>query len=345
MGVQRVKQLLKRWSGTGLIALAFAASLPAHAQAGAPAPPGDAIVTTAIPGVVAAGTPLTLIRAGMTSSEGPVAAPDGSVYFSEPSISRVYRVDADDRFTVLFDPQRADDPAGERWRLPALAVNRKGTVFACRRAGAHIGIAIIYPADQAKFIAESYHGMPFIAPNDLSLAKDGGIYFTDPGEGPQRAHAIYYVKPSGEVILATDNLGGPNGLVLSRDEKTLFAVDSQSEYFYAYDVQPDHTLQNRRNFARLQGIVQTDKGMNNGIDGMIIDNEGRLYVISNAGIEVFDPQGHALGIIALPIKAQNLAFAGKDGRTLYIVGHSKTARDGNLYKVRMLAQRYTGRAK
>jgi gluconolactonase len=340
-----MKLHLKILSGAGAIGLAFATCAPVHAQTGAPAPPGNAIVATAIPGVVAAGTALTLLRGGMTSSEGPVAAPDGSVYFSEPSISRVYRVDAEDHFTVLFDPQRADDPAGERWRLPALAVNSKGTVFACRRAGPHIGIAIIYPADQARFIAESYHGMPFIAPNDLSLAKDGGIYFTDPGEGPQRAHAIYYVKPTGEVVLATDNMGSPNGLVLSRDEKTLYAVDSQSEYFYAYDVQPDHTLQNRRNVARLQGIVQTDKGMNNGIDGMIIDNDGRLYVISNSGIEVFSAQGQALGIIALPIKAQNLAFAGKDGRTLYIVGHSKTARDGNLYKVRMLAQRYTGRAK
>jgi gluconolactonase len=332
----------------GLSALAFAAPLTAPAQSTPPAPaalPASVLVTTAIPGVLAAGTPLILVKSGLTSSEGPVAAPDGSVYFSEPSISRVYRVDADDHFTVLFDPHRADDPAGERWRLPALAVNSKGTVFACRRAGSHIGIAIIYPADQAKFIAESYHGTPFIAPNDLSLARDGGIYFTDPGEGPQRAHAIYYVKPSGEVILATENLGGPNGLVLSRDEKTLFAVDSQSEYFYAYEVQPDHTLQNRRNVARLQGIVQTDRGMNNGIDGMIIDNDGRLYVISNAGIEVFSPKGEALGIIALPIKAQNLAFAGKDGRTLYIVGHSKTARDGNIYKIHMLARKIAGRAK
>ena len=340
--------------GAGLAVLLYASPATVLAQTLSAAPatssvqsalPARVIITSAIPGVLAAGSPLLLVKSGLTSSEGPVAAPDGSVYFSEPSISRVYKVDADDHFTVLFDPKRADDPAGERWRLPALAVNSRGTVFACRRAGSHIGIAIIYPTDQAKFIAEAYHGMPFIAPNDLSLAKDGGIYFTDPGEGPQRAHAIYYVKPSGEVILGTDNLGGPNGLVLSRDEKTLYAVDSQSEYFYAYDVQPDHTLQNRRNFARLQGIVQTDRGMNNGIDGMIVDNDGRLYVISNAGIEVFTAKGAALGIIPLPIKAQNLAFAGKDGRMLYIVGHSKTARDGNLYKIHMLARKFTDRAK
>ena len=337
-----MKRPFSMWSAAAFWLWALSAPCAAPAQL---APTPDALVSTAIPGIVAAGTPLVLVKAGLTSSEGPIAAPDGSVYFSEPGISRVYRVDAEDHFTVLFDPQRADDPSGERWRLPALAVDSKGTLYACRRAGPHIGIAIIYPADQARFIAESYHGMPFIAPNDLSMARDGGIYFTDPGEGEQRAHAIYYVRASGEVILATDNLGSPNGLVLSRDEKTLYAVDARSEYFYAYDVQSDGSLGNRRNVARLAGVVQTDKGMNNGIDGMTIDEQGRLYVISNAGVEVFSAAGAPLGILELPIKAQNLAFAGKDGHTLYIVGHSKTARDGNLYKVRMLARKFAGRAK
>jgi sugar lactone lactonase YvrE len=47
----------------------------------------------------------------------------------------------------------------------------------------------------------------------------------------------------------------------------------------------------------------------------------------------------------MPIKAQNLAFGGTDGRTLYIVGHGLQARDGNLYKLRMLARKFTDRAK
>ena len=303
------------------------------------------VLTTAIPGVVAAGSPVIFLKGGMTSSEGPVAAPDGSIYFSEPSVSKIYKVAPDDTISLLFDPQKADDPAGERWRLPALAVDGKGTIYACRRAGSHIGIAIVYPASQAKFIAESYNGVPFVAPNDLSLARDGGIYFTDPGEEPQRRHVIYYVKPSGEVVLATDNLAVPNGLVLSRDEKTLYAVDSQSEYVFAFEVAPDGTLRNRRNFAHLKGIVTTEKGMNNGIDGMTIDNDGNVYVISNAGIEVFAPSGDALGVLPLPIKAQNLAFGGTDGRTLYVVGHGLQSRDGNLYKIHMLARKFSGRAK
>ena len=305
--------------------------------------PGKANVVTAdIPGVTAAGSPLVFLKGGMTSSEGVVAAPDGGVYFTEPSVSRVYKVDPDDQITVLFDPHHPDDPAGERWRLPALAVDDKGVVYACRRANTQIGIAIVYPADKMKFIATAYRGVPFNAPNDLALAKNGGVYFTDPGspdQGAERPHHIYYVNPSGAVIVGTDNLGRPNGLVLSRDEKILYAVDSTSEFVFAFDVLADGALGNRREFGRLKGIVKNDKGMTNGIDGMTIDNDGRVYAISMAGIEVFAPNGDNLGVIPVPVKAQNLAFGGKDGRTLYIVGH------GNLYRVSTLARKYVGRAK
>ena len=62
-------------------------------------------------------------------------------------------------------------------------------------------------------------------------------------------------------------------------------------------------------------------------------------VASNAGIEVFGPHGDALGVIALPKKAQNLAFAGPDKHTLYVVGR------GAAYKIVLLAQGYEGRAK
>ena len=320
-----------------LIVVVLAGALASAADA-----QGPAVTTPGIPGVVAAGTAVRLIKGGMTSSEGPVAAPDGSVYFSEPAVSKIYKVDPDDAITVLFDPHHADDPAGERWRLPALAMDGKGTVYACRRAGPQIGIAIVLPAEQARFVATSYQGKPFGAPNDLTMGKGGGIYFTDPGtaeQGAQRAHYVYHVKPSGEVVRVIEDLDRPNGIVLSPDEKTLYVVDSSAAAILAFEVQADGTVQKRRDFAPLKGAVKTAKGIDNGIDGMAIDNDGRVYAISNAGIEVFTAKGEALGVIPVPVKAQNLAFGGKDGKTLYIVGM------GNMYKVGMLAEKYAGRAK
>lgn len=300
-----------------------------------------AVTLAGIPGIVAPGTPVVLVKGGYHSSEGPMAAPDGSLYFSEPSDNRIYHVDADDNITVLFDAKRVDDEKGERWRLPALAMDKQGRIFACRRAGpGKIGIAIVYPESEARFVALSHQGKPFVAPNDLAMGKNGAIYFTDPGTGPERPHAVYFVKPSGDVLLATDNLERPNGILLSRDEKTLYVVDTPSEYVYAFDVKPDGTLGPRTNFARLQGIRKNDQGaIDSGIDGIALDNDGNLYAISYAGVEVFNVKGEPLGIMNIGTKAQNLAFAGKDGKTLYITAH------GSLLKIRMLAQGYRERAK
>ncbi len=292
-----------------------------------------------IPGVVAAGAKFTLLKQGLKSTEGTISAPDGSLYFTEPSENRIYRVDSKDKITVVLDAGKTDDPAGERWRITALAMDRQGRIFATRRANTSVGIAIVYPPAQAKFVAEAYQGKPFTAPNDLAMAKDGGIYFTEPGAPQTRDHSVYYIRPSGETILATGSLRRPNGIVLSRNEKLLYIADSDDENLFVFDVMPDGTAQNRRNFAHLAGIVRTEKGMNNGVDGLAIDNKDRVYCISNAGIEVFSPEGKALGIIPVPVKPQNLAFAGKDRKTLYIVGH------GYVYKLRTIAQGYKGRSK
>jgi gluconolactonase len=299
------------------------------------------VTLAGIPGIVAPGTPVILIKAGYNSSEGPMAAPDGSLYFSEPSDNKIYHVDADDNITVFFDAKRVDDEKGERWRLPALAMDKQGRIFACRRAGpGKIGIAIVYPESEARFIALAYRGKPFVAPNDLAMGQNGAIYFTDPGTGPDRPHAVYLVRPSGEVLLATDNLERPNGILLSRDEKTLYVVDTPAPYVYAFAVKPDGTLGPRTNFATLKGIKKNDQGaIDSGIDGIALDNDGNLYVITWAGLEVFNVKGEPLGIMNIGAKAQNLAFAGKDGHTLYITAH------GSLLKIHMLAQGFRERAK
>jgi gluconolactonase len=109
----------------------------------------------------------------------------------------------------------------------------------------------------------------------------------------------------------------------------------------AYDVAANGSVGKPRNFAKLKaGLTPTDTGaQSSGADGLVIDAKGRLYVASNAGIEVFDAKGKALGVIALPKKPQNLAFAGKDKQLLYVVGR------GAVYKIAVLTPGYAGRAK
>jgi gluconolactonase len=77
----------------------------------------------------------------------------------------------------------------------------------------------------------------------------------------------------------------------------------------AFDVQPDGTVRNQREFARLEGVTRSETGVTSGADGTAVDGAGRLYVSSRIGIQVFSAQGQHLGTIPVSRTIQNLAFA------------------------------------
>jgi gluconolactonase len=62
-------------------------------------------------------------------------------------------------------------------------------------------------------------------------------------------------------------------------------------------------------------------------------------VAASNGVQVFSPQGQHLGTIPTPRPPQNLAFAGTDKKTLYVVGR------GAVSKVPMIAAGFKDRPK
>ena len=135
-----------------------------------------------------------------------------------------------------------------------------------------------------------------------------------------------------------DGFQNPNGVILSPDESILYANNAFGKYGLAFDVEPDPSLGNRSDFARYQSGSNSADGSNEA-ECIAIDAEGRVYVAAALGLELFSPRGEQLGTIMLSESPQNLAFAGPDQRTLYIVGR------GTVLKVPMLAQGFKGRAK
>jgi gluconolactonase len=143
-----------------------------------------------------------------------------------------------------------------------------------------------------------------------------------------------------KAIQILNDVAFPNGVILSRDEKTLYLNNTNGEYLIAFDVQPDGSLKNRRNFAKYEGVTTNAAGvMVSGADGITLDSQGRLYVAAANGVQVFSPQGQHLGTIPMPRPPQNLAFAGPDKKTLFVVGR------GVASKVQMIAQGFKDRAK
>jgi len=311
-------------------------SAAASAQVAEGDPKHDTFATE-IPGVIAAGAKIQFLNDGYRGTEGPIALPDGSIVFTETQRNRLMRVDQDGN--------------GSRWLFNTngangLAFDSQGRLIAVQTVPGETAVAVIYPAGKEAVLSDNYDGKPFGRPNDLVVDKRGGVYFTDPGPNAAPGAppaplppAVYYIPPGGKSVQVASDITRPNGIQLSPDEKTLYVNDSRGEYLIAYDIQPDGALRNKRNFAQYVGVTRDGGQITSGADGLAVDNEGRVYTTSNAGLDVFSPQGMHLGTIPVSRRPQNLAFSGSDKRTLYIVGRGAT------FRVPMLAQGYLGRVK
>jgi gluconolactonase len=217
-----------------------------------------------------------------------------------------------------------------------------------QRGPAHVQIGVIGPKGAEATLADDFNGNP----NDLVLTKNDGVYFTVPGplseaqakgKAPSATPfvaAVYYIAPnSGRAVKVAEDITNPNGIQLSPDEKTLYVNDTRGEYLIAMDLQPNGTVGPKRNFAKYEGVQKDAQGIASGADGLAVDTEGRVYAATTIGVQVFSPRGQHLGTIPLSRAPQNLAFAGRDKKTLYIVGRNAA------WKVQMLSTGYKGRAK
>ena len=101
----------------------------------------------------------------------------------------------------------------------------------------------------------------------------------------------------------------------------------------AFDVQPDGSLKNQRQFANVGG------------DGTTVDAAGRIYTTTNGegGVAVLSPDGKLLGNIPTPLNFITVAFSGPDKKTLYGVANNQ--RFDEIFTIQMIAQGYKGRAK
>jgi gluconolactonase len=317
-----------------LLVLVSVAPLTSASSQGADTFTPTETVAPEIPGVVAGGARVQVVAQGLRGTEGPIAAPDGALLFTEQAASVITKLDAQGiRSTFLENTNGCQ----------GLTFDPKGRLIGVLPATKQI--AVLMPTRTV--LASAFQGRPFIGPNDLVADRKGGVYFTDPGGYPPPGQfltdipAVYYIRPDGTVVKIADDIARPNGIILSPDEKTLYVANTLGAFVVAFDVQPDGSVSNQRNFARLGGILMTNRGVRSGADGLAVDDAGRLYVTSTIGVQVFSPQGTHLGTIPIgnPDGPQNLAFAGPDRKTLYIVG------DGAVWKVAMLAQGPKGRAK
>jgi gluconolactonase len=313
---------------------------PLAAQRGGQPQGARAVTVSAIPGLVSAGSQWMLAWQGTNNADGIVGTDDGGLLFAQEQPNRISKLDANDKVSVVIEDTHGTG---------AIAIDAKGRVLAVQRTCTDPGgqpaqcseptrVGVLSP--ERKVLADSFEGKPFGRLNDLVADKKGGVYFTVGG--------AYYVNAGGRVSSLGENIRA-NGIMLSPDERVVYVTNGGS--ILAFDVGADGSVSNRRDFAKLEA------GSNG--DGMAIDAAGRLYVTSQPGVQVFDRDGTYLGLIPTPRNAISVAFAGRDKKTLYIVGSGALGADGKefttpegvrnnaktIYKLPMLADGFKGRAK
>jgi gluconolactonase len=279
---------------------------------------------------------------GFTFSEGPTWL-QGKLYFSDMFFANPAAGDwtgspAQSRLIVMT-------PDG-KWRVLSSGMQSNGTLAAkngnlivCDMFGHRVVEVNPATGRVVRVVLDRVNGKAIDGPNDLVMDAKGGLYITDPQFTPESTKSqpgkqVYYVAPDGtaRVVIGPGEYAMPNGVELSPDGKTLYVNNTWQQpgenFVWAYDVAADGSLSNKRQFAMLNltaAVLDAAKPadrVDSGADGTAIDTDGRYYVATRTGVQIFLPDGTYAGTIWVPQYPVSLTFGGANNDVLYMVGES-----------------------
>ncbi|KRA45293.1 SMP-30/gluconolactonase/LRE family protein [Pseudoxanthomonas sp. Root630] len=291
-----------------LLALCSAPAVHASAQhVACPTDPGVAPRGELTAARVAAATPGD---AQDRLYEGPVWR-DGALYLSDfvhngTFPSRIRRFTPPDRWETVLEDSGSN----------GLALDHEGALIAAthdRKQVARVDLA----RGTRTALVSTFDGAPFNSPNDLVMAADGTLYFTDPdyqrkaAPGGQPLTRVYR-HHDGTTTVVDDTLRNPNGIALSPEGGTLYVAGgtADGDVLRAYPVTAGIPGPGR-DLARISGG-----------DGLAVDCLGNVYVTEHGAhrVRVFSPAGDVLATIRVDANITNAAFGGAERRTLFLTG-------------------------
>ncbi|MEO8483261.1 MAG: SMP-30/gluconolactonase/LRE family protein [Acidobacteriota bacterium] len=292
--------------------------------------------------VVAPGTRPKKLSDGFTFTEG-LTWLKGVLYFSDmffknpaagdwtgsPAKSRLIALTPDGQSRVVARGMQSNGTIAAR----------NGNLLVCDMFGHRV--VEIDPASGrvVRVVLDRVGGKPIDGPNDLVMDARGGLYITDPQFTPeptksQPGKQVYYVSPDGtaKVVIGPGEFAMPNGVEISPDGKTAYVnntwLQPGENFVYAYDIAADGTLARKRRFAMMHltpdvlGAANPADRFDSRADGTAVDTDGRLYVATNTGVQIFLPDGTYAGTIHVPQYPVSVTFGGANNDVLYMVGES-----------------------
>jgi gluconolactonase len=276
--------------------------------------------------------PVTVQRLALVveaeAHEGPVyAADEDALYFTTiprpgPEGPRVAikRLALDgERFPL--EPSRVQTVREHANVANGMALDGEGRLVVCEQGTFSSPAAITRmqrSGEALETLVEAWKDRPLNSPNDVVVARDGAIWFTDPSYGslqgfrpaPAVGDHVYRYDPGGaRLARVADGFDKPNGLAFSRDEGVLYVADNGAPHeLLAFVVEDGDRLGARCTLADFPAEHP---------DGLKVDRAGRIYASTPSGVRILAPDGEPLGEIAVP-GAVNFAWGGPDGSVLFI---------------------------
>lgn len=290
--------------------------------------------------IITPGTKIEKIADGFSFTEGPVWHPDGYLLFSDPNTNTIYRYNPQNHNVTVYISHSgytgADIGDYGQPGSNGLAIDKEGRLIIDQHGNRRV--IRIEKKGPVTVLADNIDGKKFNSPNDIVYKSDGTIYFTDPPYGlpaffdDKRKELNYsgvFMIKNGKTQLLAKDLGGPNGIAFSPDEKYLYVTNwdirdiHHTKTLWRYEVNADGTLRSGSIFFDWN-FTEDDEAL----DGMKVDRQGNLFVSAPGGVWILSSDGKLLGKIVTPERPANMAW-GDDGKSLYLTAHT------SLYKIRV----------
>lgn len=279
-----------------------------------------------------------ILGRGYQWAEGGVWVPQANcLLFADPPRNIVYRWDAKTGVQPFISPSGLQTPVPDGIREPGangMQLDKAGRLLFAD-SGTRAIVRLDLRTRKRTVLADRYEGKRFNSPNDLALAADGTIYFSDPPYGLKDAdtsplaeigfNGLYLLTPDGKVQLVDRTCFRPNGLALSPDGRTLYLAlsDPKLPQLLAYDVDAKGMAGNPR---VLHDMAQWHaQGLPGLPDGVKTAPDGTIFATGPGGVHILSADGTTLGMIATGKAVANCCI-GQDGRTLFMASHDMLCR-------------------
>ena len=237
--------------------------------------------------------------------EGPSFDADGHLYIVDIPFGRIFRISPDKKWTLVVEY--------DGWPN-GLKIDGNGRILVADYM--HGIMQLDARAGKMSPVLTARNSESFKGCNDLHIARNGDIYFTDQGQTGLHdpTGRVYRLRPSGELNCLIDTGISPNGLVLDPGESVLFVAMTRDNAVWRAPLMKDGSVSKVGRFCSMFGP--------SGPDGMTMDAAGRLYVghASLGHVFVFAPNGEMIARIKSCAggACTNVAIGGAKRDRLYI---------------------------